>query len=125
VRRLEELRNRLEAGLLALAPDAAIFGYGAPRLPNTCLFAVPETDATTLLMSLDLAGVAVSRGAACSSGKVAGSPVLAAMGVSPALGAGALRVSLGWNSVLEDVSRFLGAFERALAPLYKRRGQAA
>ncbi|MFD0937267.1 cysteine desulfurase, partial [Methylobacterium trifolii] len=71
------------------------------------------------------AGIAVSCGSACASGKVARSPALAAMGVSPALAAGALRVSLGWNSKGADVPRFLDAFERVVHTLYKRRGEAA
>ena len=66
-----------------------------PRLPNTTLFAVPGVKAETSLMALDLAGVAVSAGSACSSGKVAASPVLAAMGVPDDLAACAIRVSLG------------------------------
>jgi cysteine desulfurase len=123
--RLSGLRDALEAGVLARAPDAVVFGAGAPRLPNTLSFTVPGLDAPTALIGLDLAGVAVSSGSACASGKVARSATLAAMGVSPALSAGALRVSLGWNSGAEDVSRFLRAFERVIHTLYKRRGEAA
>lgn len=123
--RLAGLRDALEAGVLARAPDAAVFGADAPRLPNTLSFAVPGLDAPTALIALDLAGVAVSSGSACASGKVARSPVLAAMGVSPALATGALRVSFGWNSGIEDASRFLDAFERVIHTLYKRRGEAA
>lgn len=123
--RLARLRDALEAGVLARAPDAVVFGAGAPRLPNTLSFAVPGLDASTALIGLDLAGVAASSGSACASGKVARSATLAAMGVSPALAAGALRVSLGWNSRAEDVPRFLGAFERVIHTLYKRRGVAA
>lgn len=123
--RLAGLRDTLEADVLARAPDAVVFGAGEPRLPNTLSFAVPGLDAPTALIALDLAGVAVSSGSACASGKVARSPVLAAMGVSPALAAGALRVSFGWNSGAEDASRFLGAFERVIHTLYKRRGVAA
>ena len=99
-----------------------MFGDAAERLPNTLCFAVPGLDAPTALIAFDLAGVAVSSGSACSSGKVARSPVLAAMGVSPALAAGALRVSLGWNTGEGDTVRFLGAFERVVETLYKRRG---
>ncbi|GJE38357.1 cysteine desulfurase [Methylobacterium persicinum] len=123
--RLTALRDRAEAGVLALAPDAVVFGAGAPRLPNTLSFAVPGLDAPAALIALDLAGVAVSSGSACSSGKVARSATLAAMGVSPALAGGALRVSMGWNTVEEDVSRFLHAFERVATSLYERRGRAA
>ena len=123
--RLSDLRDRIEAGVRALAPDAVIFAAGAPRLPNTLNFSVPGLDAPAAVIALDLAGVAVSSGSACSSGKVARSATLAAMGVDADLAGGALRVSLGWNTANGDVACFLDAFERALQPLYKRRGQAA
>jgi cysteine desulfurase len=123
--RLSALRDRIEAGVRTLAPDAMVFAGGAPRLPNTLSFAVPGLDAPAALIALDLAGVAVSSGSACSSGKVARSATLAAMGVDANLAGGALRVSLGWNTVDADAACFLDAFERALQPLYKRRGQAA
>ncbi|MCE4225826.1 cysteine desulfurase [Methylobacterium sp. C25] len=123
--RLAAFRGALEDRVLALAPDATVFGKRAPRLPNTFSFAVPGIEAATALIAFDLAGVAVSSGSACSSGKVARSATLAAMGVSPALAAGALRVSFGWNSRDEDVTRFLTAFERLVQSLYQRRGQAA
>ena len=123
--RLVDLRDGLEARLSSLAADIVFFGRGAARLPNTASFAVPDLDAASTLITLDLAGIALSSGSACSSGKVARSPVLAAMQVSPALAAGALRVSLGWNTSEEDVARFLTAFEGVLSSLYQRRGQAA
>ncbi|MET0427400.1 MAG: cysteine desulfurase family protein [Microvirga sp.] len=123
--RLAGLRDRIEAGLRTRAPDAVVFAAGAPRLPNTLSFAVPGLDAPAALIALDLAGVAVSSGSACSSGKVARSATLAAMGVDPKLAGGALRVSLGWKTVDEDASCFLDACERVLQPLYKRRGYAA
>ena len=80
------LRDRLEAGLKAIAPEAVIFGAEAARLPNTTLFAVPGMKAETAVIAFDLEGVAVSSGAACSSGKVAPSHVLAAMGVDAGTG---------------------------------------
>ncbi|TXN05231.1 cysteine desulfurase [Methylobacterium sp. WL64] len=123
--RLAGLRDRIEAGLRVRAPEAVVFAAGAPRLPNTLSFAVPGLDAPAALIAFDLAGVAVSSGSACSSGKVARSATLSAMGVAPELAGGALRVSLGWNTVDEDASCFLDAFERVLQPLYKRRGYAA
>jgi len=119
------LRDAIAAGLRRLAPDLVVFGEGAPRLPNTLSFSIPGLDAPTAVMRLDLAGVAVSSGSACASGKVARSPVLAAMGVSPALAAGALRVSLGWNTTESDGTRCLAACERLVETLYRRRGQAA
>ncbi|POR40333.1 cysteine desulfurase family protein [Methylobacterium sp. V23] len=123
--RLTDLRDGLEAGLRACAPDLVVFGADAPRLPNTLCFAVPGIDAPTALMTLDLSGVAISSGSACASGKVARSPVLAAMGVTPALAAGALRVSLGWNSTESDAARCRAACERLVETLYRRQGHAA
>lgn len=123
--RLAALRDAAEEGVRARAPDAVVFGGHAARLPNTLSFAVPGLDAPTALIAFDLAGIAVSSGSACSSGRVARSPVLAAMGVSPALAAGALRVSLGWNTGEGDIARFLDAFERVVATLYRRRRDAA
>ncbi len=120
--RLAALRDGLEARLRALAPDAAIFGETAPRLPNTLCFAVPGVAAATLVIALDLAGVAVSAGSACSSGKVGRSHVLDAMGVAPGLAAGAIRVSLGWASGEADIARFAAAFGETMARLRARGG---
>ncbi|MGA2492146.1 MAG: aminotransferase class V-fold PLP-dependent enzyme [Roseiarcus sp.] len=122
--RLAALRDRLERRLRKTAPEAVVFGAAAPRLPNTLAFAAPGAAAATLLIALDLAGVAVSSGSACSSGKVTPSHVLAAMGVEPGLAAGALRVSFGWASRDDDVDRFVAAFGEALAGLRRRRGAA-
>jgi cysteine desulfurase len=113
------LRDRLEEELSAISPRAVIFGAGAERLPNTTLFAVEGIKAETAIIALDLEGVAVSSGAACSSGKVAPSHVLAAMGVSPALARGALRVSLGWETTQADVERFLNAWRKVNGALSK------
>lgn len=104
------LRDDLERRLKELAPEVVIFGDGAPRLGNTTCFALPGLPAETQVMALDLAGVAVSSGAACSSGKVAPSHVLTAMGASVEQAASALRVSFGWQSVAEDVESFLAAW---------------
>ncbi|BAQ46391.1 MULTISPECIES: cysteine desulfurase family protein [Methylobacterium] len=123
--RLAALRDGIAAGVRARAPEAVVFGEGAERLPNTLCFAVPGLKAETALIALDLDGVAVSSGAACASGKVSRSGVLAAMGVESALSAGALRVSLGWNSRQDDGERFLAAFDRLVSSLYKRRERAA
>jgi cysteine desulfurase len=115
------LRDRLEEELLRIAPDAVIFGAEVERLPNTSCFAVPGTSAETLLMALDLDGVAVSSGSACSSGKVGKSHVLAAMGVDPALASGAIRVSFGWSSRETDVEHFARAFGVAIERIQRRR----
>ena len=115
------LRDRFEQGIMALLPDLAIFGAAAPRLANTSLFAwvVPRLNrgmtAETALMALDLDGVMVSSGAACSYGKVAHSHVLAAMGVEDALARSALRVSFGWNSQSGDGAAVLAALEKLAA----------
>jgi len=116
------LRDRLEAELRAATPEVIIFGAGAERLPNTTLFAVPGMKAETAVIAFDLEGIAVSSGAACSSGKVQPSHVLAAMGVSPALTRGAVRLSLGWTTTEADVERFLGAWRKLATALSK--GQA-
>lgn len=123
--RLAALRDRLEAGLLAFAPDTAIFGRGAPRLPNTSNFATPGLTAETTLIKLDLAGAALSSGSACSSGKVKRSHVLAAMGIDPAMTAGALRASLGWTTCEADIDLFLAAYAKALAATSDRNARAA
>jgi cysteine desulfurase len=108
--RMRLLQERLEAGLRAATPEAVIFGAGAERLPNTTLFALPGVKAETAIIAFDLDGVAVSSGAACSSGKVQPSHVLAAMGVGPAMAHGAVRVSLGATTTESDIDRFLIAW---------------
>ena len=124
---MSRLRNELEVGLLAVTPDATVFGRETvERLPNTTLFTVAGVKAETAVIAFDLEGVAVSSGAACSSGKVQPSHVLAAMGVSAPLQRGALRVSLGWNSTEADVEKFLGAWRKLASALSKgRQGIAA
>ena len=112
--RLEALRRGLADAVRAACPDAVLFGEGAPRLPNTLCFAAPGLEASTLMIALDLAGIAVSSGSACASGKVAPSHVLAAMGVEPALARAAIRLSLGWASTVVDVERFADAFASAV-----------
>ena len=116
---MRALRDKLEAGLKAVAPGAVIFGEKAERLPNTTLFATEGMKAETAVISFDLEGIAVSSGAACSSGKVQPSHVLAAMGVSPTLTRGAVRLSLGWTSTEADVERFLGAWRKLATALSK------
>lgn len=104
------LRDRLEEGARRLVPDALVIGAGAPRLPNTSCLVLPGVEGRTQVMALDLAGVAVSAGAACSSGKVAPSHVLAAMGLEERVKGSAIRVSLGWSSRAGDVDAFLAAW---------------
>ena len=118
--RMAALRDRLEAGLKARMPAAIVFGAQADRLPNTTLFAVPGIKAETAVIALDLDGIAVSSGAACSSGKVQPSHVLAAMGVAAPLAQGAIRVSLGATTTESEVDRFLDAWIRLSKALLKR-----
>ncbi len=115
------LRDKVETLVLEIAPDAVIFGAAVDRLPNTSMFAVPGTAAETLLIALDLDGVAVSSGSACSSGKVGKSQVLAAMGVDPELASGALRVSFGWSSSGAQVEHFAAAFAAGVDRIRRRR----
>lgn len=105
--RIRGLRDRMEREALARVPEARIFGAGAPRIGNTTCIAIPGRPASTQVMSLDLEGIAVSAGAACSSGKVKTSHVLDAMGVGPDWSDHAIRVSLGWATSEADIDRFL------------------
>lgn len=108
--RLQVWRDAFEAELMAMGPAVTIFGAAAQRLPNTTCVALPGLAAESQLMALDLAGVAVSSGSACSSGKVAPSHVLAAMGATAAEAQAAFRISTGWASGQDDYTRFLEAW---------------
>jgi cysteine desulfurase len=108
---MARLRDRLESSLRIATPEAVIFGADAARLPNTTLVAIPGAKAETLVIAFDLDGVAVSSGSACSSGKVAPSHVLAAMGVEPALARGAIRVSTGPAATEAEIDRFLNVWQ--------------
>jgi cysteine desulfurase len=123
--RLVGMRDRLTIAVRSVAADAVVFAETAPRLPNTVSFAVPGVEAATLMIALDLAGVAVSSGSACSSGKVAPSHVLAAMGTAPELARGAIRLSLGWASTEADVERFGEAFATVMARMRAARRSAS
>ena len=111
-------RQACERAVTKMAPEAVIFGQEDLRLPNTFTFAVPGWRAETALIAFDWAGVAVSSGSACSSGKVKRSHVLAAMGVADDLAAAAIRVSVGWNTSEKDVAVFAAACEKASATLH-------
>ena len=123
--RLARLRERLEERLRAELPELVVFGGKVARLPNTSAFALPDLTAETLLMALDMAGMAVSSGSACSSGKVRASHVLEAMGVEPALARGALRISFGWASSESDVDRFCETFQKTVRDIRARRASLA
>jgi cysteine desulfurase len=120
----DELVRRATDGLMKLAPEAMIFGAGANRIGNTLNFAVPGLKNSVAMMALDLAGVSVSSGSACSSGKVGPSHVLKAMGISTEAGEGAMRLSTGWNSTREDIDRFLEAMTAVLNRHRERRSSA-
>ncbi|MFZ3034199.1 MAG: cysteine desulfurase family protein [Parvibaculum sp.] len=110
--KIEALRDDLERKLREVTPDIVIFGHDAERLPNTSLFAARGLDASTLLMVLDLDGFAVSSGSACSSGKVARSHVLEAMGVDETLAKAAIRVSLGAENTRDEIDRLVTSWAR-------------
>jgi cysteine desulfurase len=114
---LADLRDGLEQGALAVAPDAIVLSSRVERLRNTTCIAVPGAKAETLVIGLDLAGVAVSSGSACSSGKVEASHVLSAMGVPEELAQGAIRVSLGFATKRADIENFLAAFDELIKRL--------
>ena len=120
--RVASLRDRVEAEIEAIAgEDATVHGRAAPRLPNTSCVSMRGVAAETQVIALDLAGCAVSAGAACSSGKVATSHVLTAMGLPQAVADTAIRVSLGWATTPEDIDRLIEAW----AVLYRRARRAA
>jgi cysteine desulfurase len=114
--RVAALRDSLERD--AMRVGAIVIGTQAPRLPNTACIALPGVRAETQVIALDLAGVAVSAGAACSSGKVSRSHVLEAMGLGGLAGE-AIRVSLPWSATELDISIFLDAY-RAMAARVRR-----
>ena len=116
--RLRALRERLEKGLRQ-TDDAIIFSDSAERLPNTVLFTIPLLKAETAVIGFDLAGIAVSSGSACSSGKVQPSHVLEAMGFSAEIAQGAVRLSMGWSTEDADIDRCLEAWRRLAGSLLK------
>ena len=119
------LIEKAEQGLKALAPDVEIFGESADRIGNTSNFAVPGLKNAVAMMGLDLQGISISSGSACSSGKVGPSHVLKAMGVSAELSECAMRLSVGWNSTERDIEVFLDGFSEVLERHRQRRGKAA
>jgi cysteine desulfurase len=118
MKRVEELRNRLETGLRQ-SRQLQVFSENVPRLPNTTLFSAPGMRAETAVIGFDLEGVAVSSGSACSSGKVQPSHVLEAMGFSPEWTNGAVRLSLGWSTTAEEVDIALEAWRKLAGTLLK------
>jgi cysteine desulfurase len=115
--RMAALRARLETGLVEMTPDAEIIGISAERLPNTTCVAVAGLSAETLVIRFDLAGFAISAGAACSAGKIGASNVLMAMGYPEATARSAVRISLGRTTTDREIDRFLEVWRAIAAPL--------
>lgn len=120
--RLAALRNRLENGLRQ-TPGVVIFADKVTRLPNTTLFTVPGLKAETAVIGFDLAGIAVSSGSACSSGKVQRSYVLDAMGFGAEFANGAVRLSMGWSTTDADIDRCLEAWRKLAGTLLNTEGR--
>jgi len=113
--RIQKLRDRLEAGILAKIPDAVIHGRGALRAPHVTNVSVPGTDSESLLMALDLRGIAASGGSACQSGSIEPSHVLRAIGVRPDLASAAIRMSLGSLTTDQCIDRVIEVFPALVA----------
>lgn len=118
---LAALRDDMERRLRAIAPGLRVYGGDVDRLPNTSCLTMPGVSSETQVMSFDLAGIAVSAGSACSSGKVAASHVLEAMAADRDEAMTAIRVSLGWNTTPAEIDRFVEVWEE----LYSRLGDRA
>ncbi len=114
---LSALRGKLEDGLKSIHPAIEIIGENQNRVCNTSFFILPGASSETMMMALDLDGICVSNGSACTSGTVKSSHVLKAMGYSDADSSAAIRVSLGWNTNEGDIEAFLRAFEKIIARL--------
>ena len=113
--RMAELRDRLEKGLLAGVPGARVNGDAVRRIPNTCNLLLPGAESESLLIALDLAGLACSAGAACSSGAVDPSHVLTAIGLTPAEARASVRLSVGRGTTPDDIDRALELIPAAVA----------
>ena len=118
---IPELRDQFTQMIVRHAPDAVFFGPNGLGLPNTLCFAVPDTSAETLLIAFDMAGISLSSGSACSSGKVTASHVLRAMLVPEGLSKAALRLSFGWATTAEDVTDFEAAFAKIIGKANARK----
>jgi cysteine desulfurase len=119
--RQRRLREMTERGIREVAPETVILAERAERLPNTVCFSVAGLPAETAVIAFDLDGVSLSAGAACASGKVGASGTLKAMGVSPEIAKGAMRLSIGWDTNESDISHFLEAWKRVYDKLGRDR----
>ncbi len=116
---IRALRDRIEEEIGHHAPEVRFYGAGAPRLANTTTILMPDVASETQVMAFDLAGICVSSGSACSSGKVKPSHVVTAMGGNMDQALSTIRVSLGWNSTEQEVDIFIAAWKK----LYNRKRQ--
>jgi cysteine desulfurase len=116
-KKMSALRDRMEQGILAQVEDAAVNGAGAPRAPNTTNIYFDHIEGEAMIISLDLKGLAVSTGAACSSGAIEPSHVLTAMGLRPDRARASIRFSLGKQNTDEDVDFALALVPEAVARL--------
>lgn len=123
--KLEKLRNDMEASLLDKVPGLKIYGQNAPRIANTSCLCYPAIPAQTQMMSLDLDGIAVSSGSACSSGTIKPSKTLMAMGADEKEASSSLRISMGWDSTSEDVDRFMEAWLKMVSRINSKESQNA
>ena len=114
--KIQELKDRLESGIRKIGNDIIIVADKAERIANTSCIILPGISGETQVMHFDLAGISLSSGSACSSGKVKVSHVLSALGMEDSLANSSIRVSLGFNSTADDVDKFLSVY----ADLYKR-----
>jgi cysteine desulfurase len=125
-KKMAAMRDRLQQGILAGLDEAGVNGDSAARVPNTTNIHFDHIDGEAMVIALDLKGVAVSTGAACSSGAIEASHVLLAMGLRPDQARASIRLSLGKQTVDEDIDIALGlvpetvARLRELSPVYKR-----
>jgi len=111
-KKIEKLRDDMERQMRDISSQITIYGSDAPRVGNTCNVGVAGLPAQTQMMALDLDGVAVSSGSACSSGAFKASHVLTAMGVSEEDAKSALRISMGWATTAADIDRFLESWKK-------------
>jgi cysteine desulfurase len=125
-KKMSALRDRLQQGILAQVEDAAVNGAGAPRVPNTSNIHFDHIEGESMVISLDLKGLAVSTGAACSSGAIEPSHVLTAMGLRSDQARASIRFSLGKQNTAEDIDVALAlvpetvARLRELSPAYRK-----
>lgn len=119
---LRSLRDQMEKDLKAISLEIIVHGQGQKRLPNTSFFSLPGVNAQSLLMALDLEGIAISNGSACSSGSVKPSTVLKAMGKSDEIASSALRISMGWATKENDIQAFLRNWKVIYERIRKNKG---